>query len=108
MRHCVECAIKHLVPECPMNPENKRKATLNAVETIPSPSGTESDGAQTANAVHGAQKQTQEENKEETKMERISRNPWKARRQRHKATQKHHDEKAKSDKEVVKKEIEEK
>ena len=36
-RFCVECAIKHLVSECPLNPKNNRKATLNAVETIPSP-----------------------------------------------------------------------
>ena len=37
MRHCVECAIKHLVPECPMNPKNKGKAPLNPIETIASP-----------------------------------------------------------------------
>ena len=51
-----------------MNPENKGKATLNAIETIPSPSGTESNGAKIANAIHRAQKQTQEENKEEKKL----------------------------------------
>ena len=108
MRHCVECAIKHVVPECPMNPKNKRKATLNTIETIPSPSGTESDGAQSANTSNRAQKQTQEENKEEAKTERSSRNSWKARRQRRKAAQKRRAEKAKSDEEVVKKDKEEK
>ena len=68
-RYYVECAIKHLVPECPLNPENKGKATLNAIQTIPSPSRIESDGAQPANAITRAKKQTKEENKEETKKE---------------------------------------
>ena len=86
----------------------QRKGYTNSIQTIPSPSGTESEGAKPTNATITAKKQTQEENKEEAKTERSSKNSWKARRQRRKAAQKRRAEKAKSDEEVVKKDKEEK
>ena len=50
-RYFLECAIKHLVLECPLNPKNKEKVTLNLVQIILSPSGTESNGAKHVNTV---------------------------------------------------------
>ena len=66
-RYCVECAIKHLVPDCPMKLKKKRKATLNAIERIPYLSGTESDGAQPANATNRAKKKHKRKTKKKPK-----------------------------------------
>ena len=38
VRYCVDCAIKDVLLECPLNPDNKGEVTLNLVEVVPSPS----------------------------------------------------------------------
>ena len=56
-RYCLECGIKHLVSNCLLNPEKKGKVALNLLETIPSSSGNESEGAKLVNVVTRAQAQ---------------------------------------------------
>ena len=107
-RYCLECGIKHLVSDCPLNPDQKGKATLNILETIPSSSGTESEGLKPMNVMTRAQKQNQQEPSEENQTERSSKNSWKARRQRRNAAKKQREEKAKSNMEDVAKQNKEK
>ena len=60
-RYCLECGIKHLVMDCPHNPEKKGNSPLKAIEVIPSPkttptlSGEENEGVKPLNAVTKAQ-----------------------------------------------------
>ena len=105
-RYCLECGIKYLVSDCPLNPEKKGKVALNLLETIPSSSDTESEGAKPFNVAMRAQSQQQETHLtiEEEKSERSSPNSWKARRQRQVATKKHRDEKAHEEEKDQKKE----
>ena len=42
-RICVDCGIKHLIQDCPSNPEFKGKPTLNYVEIITSSSTSSSE-----------------------------------------------------------------
>ena len=58
-RYCLECGIKHLVSNCPLNPKKKGKVALNLLETIPSSSGNKSEGAKPINVVMRAQAQQQ-------------------------------------------------
>ena len=58
-RYCLECGIKHLVLDCPLNLEKKGKVALNLLETIPSSSGAESEGAKPVNVVTRDQAQQQ-------------------------------------------------
>ena len=58
-RYCLECGIKHLVSDCPLNLEKKGKVALNLLETIPSSSGNESKGAKPVNIVMRTQAQQQ-------------------------------------------------
>ena len=41
-RFCIDCAIKHIISNCPMNLENKGKVALNLVDLIPSPNSSKS------------------------------------------------------------------
>ena len=54
--YCIDCGIKHLVSDCPLNPDKKGKATLNVVEILPSSSGNKSEVAP-VNVVTRAQAQ---------------------------------------------------
>ena len=56
-RYFLECGIKHLVYDCPLNPKKKGKVALNLLETILSSSGTESEGAKPINVVTRTQAQ---------------------------------------------------
>ena len=95
-RYCLECGIKHLVSDCPLNLEKTGKVTLNLLETIPSSSGNESEGAKPVNVVTRAQAQEQvaQPTIEEGKSERSSPNSWKVRRQRRVVAKKRREEKA--------------
>ena len=95
-RYCLECGIKHLVSDCPLNPKKKGKVALSLLETILSSSGNKSEGAKPVNVVTKAQAQEQVAQPmiEEGKSERSSPNSWKARRQRRVATKKRREEKA--------------
>ena len=61
-RYYYEYEIKHLVIDCPHNPNIKGKATLNAIkvipslETTPTPSGEDNEGVKPLNKVSQAQK----------------------------------------------------
>ena len=56
-RYCLECGIKPLVSDCPLNPEKKGKVALNLLETILSSSGNESERAKPVNVVTRTQAQ---------------------------------------------------
>lgn len=58
-RYCLDCGVKHLVQDCPLNPERKDKATMNLVETCPSSLGNESEKVPLAKVVTRAQAQVQ-------------------------------------------------
>ena len=83
-RYCLECRIKHLVMVYPHNLDHKGKAPLNLIKIVPSPkttptpSGEESEGVKPLNVVTQAQKLNNLGINEETKIEKTSRNSWKA------------------------------
>ncbi|MCO5608162.1 hypothetical protein L7F22_062368 [Adiantum nelumboides] len=96
---CSDCGIKHILPECPRNPDNKGKATLNKVGVLPSASsGSETEPMVQVNVVTRAQAKELEK---ENPMEKNARVPvltkngslsvrtqcksWKAKRERMKA-----------------------
>ena len=81
---------------------------IPSLNTTPASSDEESKGVKPLNVVTKAQKQNNSRANEETQIERSSRNSWKTRRQRRKATQKLQEENAKSNKDVVKKQDEKK
>ncbi|WP_208972785.1 hypothetical protein, partial [Escherichia coli] len=70
-RYCLECGIKHLVSDCPLNPEKKGKATLNILETIPSTSEHENEEITPVQVLTRAQRKKNPETKlsEEEKSE---------------------------------------
>ena len=72
---------------------------MNLLETIPSSSGIESEGAKLVNVVTKtrAQQQATQPTIEEEKFERSSPNSWKARRQRRVAAKKSREEKARKE-----------
>ena len=85
-RHCLECGIKYLVINCPLNPYKKGKAPLSSIDVIPSLntmptlSGEESEGMKPVNVVTQAQARDNLMTNKETQTERSSRNTWKPRR----------------------------
>ena len=105
----------HLVVDCSHNLDKKGKSPLNTMnvillpKTTPVPSGLESEGVNLVNMVTQDQDRNNPKINEETQIEKSSRNTWKARRKRCKATQapKLPNQKDKSDNEVVKKQQEE-
>lgn len=75
-----------------MKPDNKAKATLNLLETIPSTSGNESKEIAPMEVVTRVQRALNKETKsqeEERKCEKSSPNSWKAHRQRRITVKKH-------------------
>ena len=81
-----------------MNLEKKGKVALNLLETIPSSSGNDSEGAKPINIVTRAQAI------EEEKSKRSSPDSWKARRQRRVYAKKRREEKAQEEARSQKKE----
>ena len=69
-RYCADCGIKHLVLDCPMNPEVKARApaTLNIIKVWPSagsPSSSETDVVAPVQVVTRARaRELKEENKD--------------------------------------------
>src|SRR5271156_4647827 len=101
-RFGIDCGIKHLVQDCPSNPEAKGKATLNYVEVMPStsaPSSSESEKVVPLKVVTRAQAKAKapEENDEKSdapsKSSKRTTRSWKARRARRAASKKKQQEK---------------
>ncbi|MCO5563719.1 hypothetical protein L7F22_017366 [Adiantum nelumboides] len=70
---CSDCGIKHILPKCPRNPDNKGKTTLNKVGVLPSArSGSETKPVVQVNVVTRAQAK---ELKKEKPMEENARVP---------------------------------
>ena len=95
-KYCLECGIKHLVPDCSLNQDKKGKATLNLLETIASSSGNESEDVKSVKIVTRAQtlKDVAQQTDGEEKSLTSSPSTWKARRQRRMAAKKCKEEKA--------------
>ncbi|MCO5583996.1 hypothetical protein L7F22_037914 [Adiantum nelumboides] len=90
---CGDCGIKHILPECPKNPDNKGKTTLNKVGVLPSASsGSETKAVVQVNVVTRAQAKDLEKDKsmfgipiptENGSLSvRTQRKSWKAKRER--------------------------
>ena len=64
----MDCRIKHLIQDCPSNPELKGKTSLNLVELIQSPchSSSKSDPIVPINVITRAQARDQEQSGEES------------------------------------------
>ena len=102
-RYCLDCGVKHLVQNYPLNPEQKNKATVNLVETIPASSGNESDKVLLAKVVTRAPAQEQKQQPHPTEDEKSSKtasNSWKARRQRRAAAKTRRKQKLQEEKET--------
>lgn len=72
IRHCVDCGVKHFIQDCSMNSENKGKATLNCIQTIPlssAPSSSESDIVIPLQIITCAQAQVKNKDKQENETE---------------------------------------
>ncbi|MCO5595123.1 hypothetical protein L7F22_049161 [Adiantum nelumboides] len=96
---CNDCGIKHILPDCPRNPDNKGKTTLNKVGVLPSASsGSETEPVVQVNVVTRAQAKELEKEKpveENTRVPvptkngslsvRTQRKSWKAKHERMKA-----------------------
>ncbi|MCO5587134.1 hypothetical protein L7F22_041081 [Adiantum nelumboides] len=96
---CSDCGIKHILPECPRNPDNKGKTTLNKVGVLPSASsGSETKPVVQVNVVTKAQAKELEKEKPKEENARVpvptenkslsvktQRKSWKAKRKRMKA-----------------------
>ena len=103
-RYCADCGSKHLVLDCPMNPEVKARvlATLNIIKVWPSagsPSSSKIDVVAPVHVVTRARaRELEEENKgrsDETTPSESTKKPkesWKARRTRRAASRKKQNE----------------
>ncbi|MCO5611168.1 hypothetical protein L7F22_065418 [Adiantum nelumboides] len=96
---CSDCGIKHILPKCPRNPDNKGKTTLNKVGVLPSASsGSKTEPVVQVNVVTRAQAKELEIEKPMEENARVSvptengslsvrtqRKSWKAKHERMKA-----------------------
>lgn len=105
-RFCGDCGIKHFVPDCPKNPDNKNKgpaAVLNLIELLPStgsPSTSDSEIIVPLKAITRAQARTKDDSKRDDEAEpnpsehsKKSKESWKARRARRAASRRKQNEK---------------